>query len=593
VTWEAWLTLAIIVGVVAVMARDLVQPSVAILGAVVVLFVAGVIDADQAFSGFANPAPIAVAALFVLARGVEVSGLLQPLVQRLLGAEAAGSRSGRLQLARLLAPTAAASGLLNNTPLVAMTAPSVVEWSNQRGVPASRFLIPLSYAAVLGGTITAIGTSTNLVVSGLLSDAGMDPLGLFELAPVGLPLAAAGCLVVVVLARRLLPERSSALERFGESAREFTVAMRVVPGGGLDGRSIEAAGLRHLQGVYLVQVDRGDQVIAPVSPDELVWGEDVLTFVGRVDRIVDLQRQRGLVSTEARHLERLDTRRHTFFEAVVGVESPLVGRTLREAGFRGRYQAAVVAIHRAGQRLDAQLGQVRLRTGDTLLVLADPGFRSRWRETGDFVLVAGHEGSPPPANRSAPLVAGVVVGLAALAATGVLSILQAALVAAIALLALRVLTVAQARAAVDLDVIVVIAAAFGLGAAVSSSGLGEQFANVLLGVFEPFGLVGAVAGVLLATMVLTELISNNAAAVLIFPVALSVASSVGADPRPFAIAVALGASLSFLTPVGYQTNLMVYGLGGYRFSDYTRLGTPVSITAIVLCLVLIPRVFPF
>ncbi|MDP8970701.1 MAG: SLC13 family permease [Actinomycetota bacterium] len=586
---DAWMTLAVVAATVVALARDLIPPAVAVLGATVLLLVLGVIDPDQAFSGFSNEAPITVAALFVLARAVELSGILQPVVQRFMG-EASSLSS---QLARVVFPAAGASAFLNNTPLVAMTVAPVVQWANRRGLPASRFLIPLSYAAVLGGVITAIGTSTNLVVSGLLTEAGMAPLGLFELTPVGLPIAVAGCGVIVLLANRLLPDRQAMHERIGESLRNYSVSMEVVDGGPLDGSSIEAGGLRHLRSVYCVQVQRDGRAIAPVAPSEVLAGGDVLTFVGRVDEVVDLQRQRGLVSTERRHLDALEGNGHLFFEAVVGVSSQLVGRTLKEVEFRGRYQAAVVAIHRAGQRVDAKLGEVPLRLGDTLLLLADPGFRERWRDSGDFLLVARMGGELPPHSRKAPLVAAITLLLVVAAGTGLVPILQASLVAAGLLLAVGALTVRQARAAVDLDVIVVIAASFGLGAAVTSSGLGDRIAALLLEVFEPLGLIGALAGVLLATMALTELISNNAAAVLLFPIAVSTASTLGVDPRPFAIAVAMGASLSFLTPIGYQTNLMVYGLGGYRFSDYARLGVPLDVVVVSGCLLLIPRAFPF
>ncbi|HWB71343.1 MAG TPA: SLC13 family permease [Egibacteraceae bacterium] len=586
---DAWITLAVVVATVVVLARELVPPALAVLGATVLLLVVGVIDSEQAFSGFSNEAPITVAALFVLARAVELSGILQPVVQRFMG-EASTLRG---QLARIALPVAGASAFLNNTPLVAMTVPPVVQWAKRRKLPASRFLIPVSYAAVLGGAVTAIGTSTNLVVSGLLTETGMAPLGLFELVPVGLPIAVAGCGAIALLAGRLLPDRRAMHERFGDSLRNYSVSMQVVQGGPLEGCSIEAGGLRHLRSVYCVQVSRNGHAIAPVAPSEVLSGGDVLTFVGRVDEVVDLQRQRGLVSTEQRHLEALQGNGHVFFEAVVGDSSQLAGRTLKEVGFRGRYQGAVLAIHRAGQRVDAKLGEVPLRLGDTLLILADPGFRDRWRDSGDFLLIARMGSEPPAQSRKAPLVAGIALLMVLLAGTGVVPILHASLAAAGLLLAVGALSVRQARAAVDLDVIVVIAAAFGLGAAVTTSGLGDRVAGLLLGVFEPFGLVGALAGVLLAAMALTELISNNAAAVLLFPVAMSTAAALGVDPRPFAIAVTMGASLSFLTPIGYQTNLMVYGLGGYRFSDYSRLGVPLDLIVIAGCLLLIPRAFPF
>jgi di/tricarboxylate transporter len=468
-----------------------------------------------------------------------------------------------------------------------------MELTTRRRLSPSLFLIPVSYAAVLGGIVTAIGTSTNLTVIGLMREAGMEPLRVFELTPVGLPIALAGTAVMVVLAGRLLPDRGATAVSVGEQVREFSVTMAVAPGGPLDGVSVEAGGLRHLSGVYLAQIERGDEVIVPVAPEEVLLGDDVLLFVGRVSDIVDLQRHRGLVSSEHQHLERLDGTGHGFFEVVVGTESALMGRTIREINFRGRYDAAVLAVHRAGTRVDEKIGDIRMRLGDTLLVLANEDFRERWRDSRDFLLVAALGGIPPTQPRKAALVTAITVGFVAVTAFEIVPLLNAALGVAFLLVASRVLTLRQARNALDLDILVLIAAAFGLGAAVTASGLGDAIAEVFVQSLGPFGLVGTLAGVLIATMLLTELISNNAAAALMFPIAVSTAAGAGADPRPFIIAVTLAASLSFLTPIGYQTNLMVYGLGNYKFTDYTRLGAPLNLVTITLSLILIPRIFPF
>lgn len=586
-TLDAWITLAVVGVVIFVLARELVQPAAAVLGGTVALFLLGVIDAGEAFSGFSNEAPIIIASLLVLARAVDMSGVLQPVVAAVFGQ----ITSTRALLSRLVFPVAASSGFLNNTTIVAMTAPSVIDYARRRGLPPSRFLIPLSYAAVLGGVITTIGTSTNLTISGLLTRAGMDGLDLFEITPVGLPVALAGVATIVLLAPRLLPDRGERRAATGEGGRDFTVTMQVLPAGPIDGISVEQGGLRHLHGVFLAELEREGQAVAPVTPTEVLRGGDLLTFVGRVDDIVDLQRMRGLVSGERTQLDQLGGSGHVFYEVVIG-DSELVGRTLREIGFRVRYAAAVLAIHRQGQRVDAKLGEVRLRLGDTLLVLADAGFRDRWRDSREFLLIAPLSGIAPTHPRKAPLVALIVAGFILLTGLGIVPILQGALLTALALVATRVLSVAQARRSIDLNMIVLIAASFGLGAAVESSGLGTVVADLLLTFFQPFGPVGALAGVLLATILLTELVSNNAAAVLLFPVALATAAAIGLDARPFVIAVLFGASLSFLTPVGYQTNLMVYGLGNYRFTDFPRLGAPVILVASALLLILLPLVFP-
>jgi di/tricarboxylate transporter len=580
-TPDAWLTLAVVAASLVLLVRDALPPAVVLLGASTTLVVTDVIDAETGFSGFANPAPITVAALYVLARAVEITGALDPLLSRLL-AGGEQQRSTRSLLARLLVPVAGASAFLNNTPIVAMTAPQVASWAEQRGRSATPLLMPLSFAAILGGVVTSIGTSTNLVVSGLLVDRGQPPLGLFEITRVGVPVAVGGIALLVLTAPVLLRARESVRVDLKEQVREFSIDMRVVDDGPLVGLSVEEAGLRELQGVFLVRIERTGHVIAPVGPGEVLSAGDVLSFVGNVDLIVDLQRIRGLASTEEHHLYGIDETRQAFFEVVLGSSSELAGSTLKDTGFRSRYDAAVLAVHRAGHRIEAKLGDLQLRAGDTLLLLADVSFRQKWRESGDFLVVARIGGTSPARTRKAPVVLALTGLLVVVAGSGLLDILDAALLTTVALVATGVLTLREARDAVDLDVIIVIGAAFGLGAAMESTGLAAAAAGVLLAAFGSFGEIGALLGVVVATIMLTEMITNNAAAVLMFPIAFTAAGTVGADPRAYAIAVAVAASASFLTPIGYQTNTIVYGLGGYRFADYPRVGFPLTVLVLAL-----------
>jgi di/tricarboxylate transporter len=319
---------------------------------------------------------------------------------------------------------------------------------------------------------------------------------------------------------------------------------------------------------------------------------DRLTFAGNVTRVLDLQQIPGLVSAEERHFAGVGSAiERRLFEAVIAPGSPLVGSTLKQIGFRGRYGGAVVAIHRADERVADKPGEVVLRVGDVLLVLAGPAFRPNMGAR-DFLVVAPLDGDGPPREEKAPLVGLAIVALLVLVGTGALDILAASFLAAFAVVGLRVLTPSEARDAVDLDVVVLIAASFGLGQAIQASGLADNLASTLIEPFGRFGDRGLLLGVLLATIVVTEMISNNAAAVLVFPVAVSTALAAGLDPRPFAIAVALGASSSFITPIGYQTNMMVYGIGGYRFTDFARLGFPLVILMIIVAMIFIPMAWP-
>ena len=586
-TWQAWTTLGVTLATLLSLARDWASPAHTMLGAAITLLLVGVITPEQAFAGFGNPAPFTVAALFVLARATESTGVIQPLMERLLG----DGRGGRGAMTRLLVPSAAASAFLNNTPIVAMLIPQVLRWSERVRVSASLYLMPLSFAVVLGGVMTTMGTSTNLVVSGMLAKATGEPLGLFEITPVGLPVALVGILALIVTSPWLIPERRSPKAQNAATGREFAVSMRVVAGGPLVGKTVEQAGLRALEGVYLASIERHGEQIAPVRPDAALQDGDLLNFAGAANKVVDLHARRGLESAESRHVAHFDSAKHRFLQVVVGANSPLVGRTLKDVAFRDRYQAAVVAIHRAGHELDQKLGDVMLRLGDTLILLADPGFRLRWRDRPDFLMVTSMEGSAPAASKKAWIVGLVMLLVCGVAGLGILPMLHASLLGVVLLIAFGVLSAAEARAAIDMDTVLVIAASFALGEAMDKSGLARELAQWLSALTGGGNVHLTLLGLVVATVVVTEMITNNAAAALLFPIAFASAQQLGVDPRPFAISVAIAASNSFLTPIGNQTNEMGMGPGGYRFTDYLRVGFPLTITTVAAMVWLVPWIY--
>jgi len=595
VTADAWVTLGVSVLTIVLLATDRYPPPLVMGGAVVTLLVIGVIDEKGALLGFSNDAPITVAALYVLAGAAETTGALDELTNRVLGRsrtpeEGVGAR--RKQLMRIAYPSMAISAFIANTPLVAMLAPRVSSWARRTGRSPSRYLMPLSYAVLFGGCITLIGTSTNLVVSGLLEEAGNRPLGVFEITSAGLPIALVGVTLLVLLGPRLLPERQTPVDDLAGESRHFTIEMRV-SGSPVAGRTVAEAGLRNLDGVFLIEVERDGTAISPVGPQEVVSKGDRLTFAGNVSRILDLQRMPGLVSAEERHFSVLTNHsQRLFYEAVVGEGSPLVGSSLKEAGFRGRYDAAVMAIYRAGERIDAKLGQVLLRAGDVLLVLSGPDFRRRWNEQRDFAVVAPLGGNRPLRREKARLVELLILALILVAGTGVLDLLKTSLVIAMVLVGFKIVTPSEARRSIDLDVILLMATSFGLGVAIEQSGLAARLANLLVQASEPLGDIGVLAGILVATMLMTELLSNNAAAVLMFPIAQATAAQAGLQLRPFAMVILFGATLSFLTPIGYQTNTLVWNMGGYRYGDFSRLGAPLTLATLVMVLVTVPLAFP-
>ncbi len=579
-------TIAVLVAVVFALARELFAPAPVMLGGLVVLVITDVVTPAEGFQGFSSTATLTIAGLFVVARALQVHGGLAPLLARMMGS----GGSDRALLSRLVVPVAGISSVVANTPLVATLGPMVRSWSERTGRPASKFLMPLSFAAIIGGVITTIGTSTTLVVSGLVDQSGLGAFSLFEIAPLGLPVALVGCALLVILAPVVLPDRRSSYAQVSSHERDYTFRIQVQSDGPVAGATVAQAGRRNLQDVYLAAVSRQAREITPVHPDTPLVAGDVLTFVGGVDHVLDLASRPGFAHADETQTSLLDDDTRHLVEVVVGAGSPLLNRTPKEMSFRGHYGAAIVAIHRQGKRVEGKLGEIRLEAGDALLLMTDADFEERHRGSGDFAVVVPLTDGAAVGSRRGPFVLAVGVGILAAAALGV-PILIAVLSGCLLLVGTRTLGFWDARASLDLDVLIVVASAIGLGAAVESSGIAAEVAEVIGRVADTGGERLSLAAVLLGTLVLTELVTNVAAAALMVPIALDVAMRVDADPRGWAMAVAIMASSSFLTPIGYQTNTIVYGLGGYRFSDYWRLGLPLTVAVYATTVVAVPVIW--
>ncbi|MGE0593015.1 MAG: SLC13 family permease [Vicinamibacterales bacterium] len=599
--WEAWAALAVVVLVLYALVRNLAGPDVILMAAVAAIMTLGLASdrfpsPTQAAAIFGNEGLLTVGVLFVVAAGLTETGALGLLTDRILG-RPSSVQSAQL---RLMLPVAGISGFLNNTPVVAMFMPLVNDWCKRSGLSPSKLFIPLSYAAVLGGLCTLIGTSTNLVVQGLLieaqrTDPTVQTFTMFTFTPIGLPLAIVGVAFIVLVSPRLLPSRRQAPPRH-ENPREYTLEMTVKAESAIDGLTIEGAGLRHLPGAYLAAIERGGLRRVPVPPDERLKGGDQLTFVGNVESMVDLLKMRGL-ETAASQTGQLPDPPHARFlaEAVVSPTCPLIGASIRDGQFRTRYEAVVVAVHRNGERVDNRIGDIVLKAGDTLLLETSRRFLRQQRNSRDFFLVSGVPDSRPLRHDRAWLALGIMIVMVLVASaeqvTGV-SIFHAALVAAGLMGLTGCLSADQARRSIDWATLVTIGGALVLGRAIESSGLAGVAADGIIGVFEPLGPVGVLGGVYLMTLIFTETLTNNAAAALAFPVAHATATSLGVNLMPFAVVIAIAASAGFATPLGYQTHLMVYGPGGYRFSDYLRLGVPLDLLCMAITLALVWIVFP-
>ncbi len=575
-TADGVITLVTLVVAFGALALTRLPPAAVLLAALSTLVLADVVDPATGFSGFSGTAPLTVAVLYVIAAGSRRTGLLAPLTGRLLG----GSTE-RASLARMIFPVAAVSGFFNNTPLVAMLLPEVASWCRRTRRPVSAYLMPLSFATILGGTITLIGTSTNLVVSAALEQSGQEGFGFFELTKVGLPVAIVGLVVLLVVAPVLLPDRSDPADQAVSGLRTYALHLEVVAGGPLDHTSISAAGLRQLEGVFLADIVRDDRHLGPVGPDEVLEAGDLLVFVGDTGSVIDLRSRPGLQAPDDQDTVLAQATAPAYFEAVVGRGSALVGRTLKEVGGREGYRASAIAIHRAGSNLGGKLGEIELRAGDMLVLLAGRDLRDSRRALEDFLLIAPLDDAVPVVTKGARIVALAIAAFVVSASTGWLTTLEAAIVAAGIILTTRVLTFSEAKRAIDLDVVLMVAASLGLGAAVDRSGLAANIADAATSSLGFLGVVGVIGGIMLTTTLLTEIVTNTAAAAVVVPIAVRAAVAVDVDPRVMAVGVAVMASSSFLTPIGYQTNAMVYGPGGYRFTDFTRVGGLINLVVML------------
>jgi di/tricarboxylate transporter len=549
----------------------------------------GVLSVADALSGLANPGLATVGVLYIVAAGLVNTGAAHALGTKFLGLP----RSTAAAQIRLMLPAAAASGFLNNTPMVAMLVPVVEEWGRRCRISLSKLMIPLSYATILGGMLTLIGTSTNVVVYGLvLEETTLGPMGFFEIGFVGLPCAIVGLVYMVATQKWLLPERKPPLEDFG-AAREYAIEMLLQDNSPMIGKSVEQAGLRQLPGAFLAEIERGPTVLPAVAPTEKLQAGDRLLFVGVVDSVAELLRLRGLVPAPEQ-VFKLNAPRpeRRLFEVVVSDTCPVTGRTIRDGQFRTRYNAVVLAVARNGERLRAKIGDIELRAGDTLLLESGPNFLAQQRNSRDFLLVSELQGVTIPRHDRIWIAVGVLGVMVALASTGVLSMLEAGLVASGLMLATRCIKPNAARASIDWSVLVVIAASLGVGQALETSGAAQALADIWLGAAGMNPLL-ALAAVYVFTNVVTEMVSNNAAAVMSFPIAVATAEGLGVSLWPFVVVVMMAASCGFATPIGYQTNLMVYGPGGYRFSDYVRFGLPLNILVGVVTVLLAPVFWPF
>jgi di/tricarboxylate transporter len=561
----------------------------ALAAAMTGLLLFGVLTPVEAFQGFSNPAIYIIACFYIVSAALKESGALHWWIVKWLGR---GSRAN-IALPRIMAPVAVVSSVISNTPVVAIFIPLLQDWAKRHSISVSKLLIPLSYASILGGTCTLIGTSTNILLMGMLQgNREAEGLHLFSPAVVGVPLVILGILYFAVVGHRLLPERLGAAGSVTD-ARKYGVSMRVVAGGALSGMTIADAGLRHLQYSFLSEIQSDGHIIPAVGPEEILSDNDILIFVGQPEAVSELRQFPGLAPAEGQ-IHKLDVpySSRALIEAVIAPVSNMVGKTIKDSSFRTQFGGAILSVSRNGERIQQKVGSIVLRAGDTLLLEAARGFVRRHRYSRDFLLLSRLDDVSIPNFDKAPTALGLLGIFIGLVVTGTLPLVVAALLLVGALAATKCISIEFAQRSIDMRVLLAIGASLALGLAIQKTGLADSAARgmLLLGGDNPF--INLLL-LYIATVIATELITNNAAAVLMFPLAQVLSGELGVNLLPFVMTIMFAASASFLTPVGYQTNLMVQGPGGYHFKDFFRVGAGLSLLVGLVVVTMVPRIWLF
>ncbi len=573
--WEQGMVFAMLLVIISCLLLTRIKPAFLFAGAAFIGFQLGLIDLPTLAGNFTNSSLLTLVLLILVSIALEKTRLVSWVGRQL-------SQGGQSTVvAKLGLSTAFLSSFTNNTAVVVSLIGAIKR--NQRHAP-SRLLIPLSYTAILGGTLTLIGTSTNLIVNSFVEDAGLPSLGFFAPTAIGIAVLVVGLVILIPLSY-LLPVH----EEQGQDDLPYFLEAKIKADSPLVGKTVAENGLRALRRLFLAEILRDGKTLAPVCPDTRLQAGDTLLFCGDVESVTTLQEISGLQLFGQHHLNG-----QSMLEVIVSQSAGICGKTLKSAEFREKFDAVVVAIRRGHERLAGGLGNIELRAGDTLVVVPGKTFHEKQRLLNrEFVLVSGLDSSAKLDGKKS---AAVLFGFAAVILASLfdlLPIIKGLAAYLVMLVVSGVISFAELRRRFPVDIVVIVGSALSLAQLMLSSGLSESMGNVLMSAFNGWGIYGGLIAVYFMTLVLTELVTNNAAAALAFPIAYSLALSYGVDPMPFIMAILFGASASFISPYGYQTNLLVYTVGNYRLKDYFRVGLPVSCVYSVVVLTLIPRLFPF
>ncbi|MFT4546837.1 MAG: di/tricarboxylate transporter [Verrucomicrobiales bacterium] len=595
--WDQIFVAALVVVVFIAFVKEWVGPDLVAMSAFVLVMLMGIVDVDTAMTQvFTNSAPIVIACMFILSASLERTGLIEAMGNWF---EKIAGREERRILIVMMIVVAPLSAFINNTPVVVVFLPIVLGLARKYDLVASRFLIPLSYAAIVGGTCTIVGTSTNLIAAGIFEESleQAAPFGMFEPAKLGLIFAVITFFYILIFSRKLLPDRVTLSTLFeAEAGKEFLTQALVSKDSPMVGKRVTDTKLAKLRELRVIEVSRkGERVRVPLNEIVLRAGDQLL-IKSRIEGVMDVEDTEGIEIGQG--LDSLRTDSAILMEGIVGPGSTLAGKSLKELNFRQRFSVIILAVHRRGVNLRERFEDVKLEFGDTILV---EGAAERMKELfaeKDFVNLSKPKQRPLRRNKAPiaalALIAFLIVGsLKNGAGQELVPRVVLALAAVLIVLLCRCIGRTEAYAAVEWKLIFMIFGMLGLGYALGETGAAETFANWAVGMFGKFGAWAVLAVIYLLAALLTELISNSAVAALMTPIAISVALSLNVDPRPLVVAVMFGASASFSTPIGYQTNTYVYGAGGYQFTDFARIGIPLAVLLWIVASLLIPLIWPF
>ncbi len=570
---------------------DLFGPAFTFVLAVLFLGVFNVLSASEILAGLGNVQVAIILLLLVWGDMVRKTAVIERVFDRLFRT----ARSYNGFLTRMMIIVAVFSSFLNNTPLVAIMMPYVHNWCRRKNFAPSRFLIPLSYAAILGGSTTLIGTSTNLIVASMVQDQKIIPnlrqLEMFDFIYVGIPMVFIGFLYVLLIGKKFLPDRKSPADEEGLlNTRKYFIEARVRSGSYLIGKKLGETNLHDLKGMMLVEIIRDSVSIQVFMKDTRLVEDDVLVFAGETQKIADLvDRESGLVVSEIGMLAR--AKKAEVIEIVISQNSTLIGKVVQEVNFRAKYDAAVLAVHRNGEQITNKMSNVELRAGDVLLVYAGTAFNSRTQSSQDFYFISRVKDFVKIENYKVYILLGGLITAIALSAMHLMSLFIGLLILIVVGMIMGLTTPKELPKSLDYNLALIIVLSLALGIAMIKTGAADLIANTFITLFMPFGRVGVLFGIYLITTILAAYITNKASVGIIFPIALTIASNLNLSPTPFILTVAYASAANFMTPHGYQTNLMVYGPGNYLFKDFFKIGAPLTILYMITTITILSLLY--